>query len=104
MFIESLGIDKKQSQDIFDKMLDNQLIISDLDLSVLGEDNLTRAVGVLSNSANNSLYYSTLSQINEKLKKLDETLTPSVESKRSLIDDIDKLKICLLYTSPSPRD
>ena len=107
LFIESLGIDKKQSQDIFDKMLDNQLIISDLDLSVLGEDNLTRAVGVLSNSANNSLYYSTLSQINEKLKKLDETLTPSVESKRSLIDDIDKLKItydprllfqCDLYT------
>ncbi len=107
LFIESLGIDKQQSQGIFDKMLDNQLIISDLDLSVLGQDNLTRAVEVLRSTAINSLYYPGLSKINEQLKELDKTLTPSLESKLSLIDDIDKLKItydprllfqCDLYT------
>lgn len=84
-------IDKEMADDFIEILINSQLLISELEPSVSGDDFLKQIVSVLSKKNKTEDLVNTLKQISTKIKKLDSNLGNNIDEYINLSESIKKL-------------
>lgn len=83
----------KQKKDFIDSLIENQILISELDPTVTGEEFLLRLLRIVSTLKNNSNLKILLNRVDEKINKIDIKIGNPVNKYLNIVTELKKLKI-----------
>jgi len=92
-FLYKLDVEPEEAANLLDQLISSQFIVSELEVSVLGHENLERILWTGLINEENSSFYNSLTQIEQGLKALDKALIPKEVNKENLLRSIDQLDI-----------
>jgi len=85
-----LGLNSEDADHVITQLIDNQLIVSGIQISILGNDNIDYILNTELANAQGTDIYRSISEIKQNISNLDEDLVPSKEKKDSLMAVVDE--------------
>lgn len=95
-YLKEQGIEELEAQLFIESLIQSQLLVSELDVNITGEDYLNKIIAILSNlnlSNNTSRLLDSLCKINDLLKKIDMGTPYPLTDYRKIVDIVSEIPV-----------
>ena len=95
-YLKEQGIEELEAQLFIESLIQSQLLVSELDVNITGEDYLNKIIAILSNlnlENNTSRLLDSLCKINDLLKKIDMGTPYPLTDYRKIVDIVSEIPV-----------
>lgn len=90
-------ISKKDAEDFINELIESQILISQIEPSLTGDDSLKQICNILSKSNANNYYHKSLESIRIKIEELDNIMGKNIKDYELISDELKKVNITINY-------